>query len=381
MRAGTKTSLSVIADCCCYEVPSVTWWSQNESIATVDQWGKVTAGNEKGSTEIWATARGFTAKCKITVDTRRLVRISKQEPKNFITGEIEEEYALVEFLELIEGEGRVWRSVGVDMELNENRTLNYHGQTMDIYNMDDKLLTKPEIRHKKNMEHVFSKDQLALLYRIDPYGVVFYVKEYCRLQGGWQDVLRYKDDVYRAIFTEQPNHFYFRVRDDGSFAYVSNYSDRTKVHSDAEVLFGAHKIIEVDFKKLVETAIQVIFTIASGYTSNGLIEFMNASFTFSELNQLLFFSGSVEKAACSVATNRIEEYVKLMGNKTMKKAFGWCCGALEAIKGFSDIVKLENAPNIPFCRSLKEDTNYLVSMVGKNGYYSLDQVISLMKLS
>ena len=285
---------------------------------------------------------------------------------------------MVEFLELIEGEGRVWRSVGVDMELNENRTLNYHGQTMDIYNMDDKFLTKPEIRHKKNMEHVFSKEQLALLYRMDPSGVVFYVKEYCRLHiNGVKNTLDYKDDVYRAIFKVNDNNFYCLPNTDGILVHHWTYNPESKiysreeVYSDAELLFGAHKIIKFDWLDFIKAGVIALFGAINPY--------LGLAISTAEMCSALFFAGSVSDGLSSATTEVFGKFVKETNEKWRERLFNWGNFLFEVLKGAIEAVNVINTTDVKIYKCIRDIQNYRVIVYSKNKSFDMQKIIDLFE--
>ena len=136
---------------------------------------------------------------KITVDSRERVEVKD-----------EGEYFTVTFVEHEGENGKVWKSVCCDVEEE------YKGP--NIWDTDESLLNTVARNVKYNAYQTYTPKQLALLYRLDPLWVVFYVKNRSakmELAAG----LLYKDEVYRAIFKVKAGEFYFLPTESGLLNY------------------------------------------------------------------------------------------------------------------------------------------------------------------
>ena len=229
-------------NCPCNDVLyGVTWESSDPTVATVDSSGKVTTKKD-GKAVITATYNGMTATCPVTVDSRPLVVVEERSDEPF----------WVNFVDQKEGEPYCWRSVGCDLELPENR------DSYNIWEDAEEYLNPAERNHKYNCGYSYSYDQLALLYRLDPFGVIAYVKNYVKQNygGDIKNQLIYKDNVYIAIFGYDEDHFYFRPDENGNIVYyrLNNSDYRENFYSHAEALFGQHGMIDTEvFWKAIVT--------------------------------------------------------------------------------------------------------------------------------
>ena len=179
---------------------------------------------------------------KITVDSRERVEVKD-----------EGEYFTVTFVEHEGENGKVWKSVCCDVEEE------YKGP--NIWDTDESLLNTVARNVKYNAYQTYTPKQLALLYRLDPLGVVFYVKNRSakmELAAG----LLYKDEVYRAIFKVKAGEFYFLPTKSGLLNYDA-YSgwERVEVFSDAEFLFGKHSIPDFDWFDFIKGCIEGVFSV------------------------------------------------------------------------------------------------------------------------
>lgn len=88
----------------------------------------------------------------------------------------------------------------------------------------------------------YTDKELRLLYAINPYGVAAYIERYAFENLGLTDALNYKDDIFRAIYGHAPR--YFARYSAHEWRQVTSYSDRTKVISEAELIFGMHVVYD-----------------------------------------------------------------------------------------------------------------------------------------
>ena len=271
----------------------VVFTSEDTSIATVDEFGWVTA-KSAGTTYITATVsdevKTYTASCKVEVDPREEVFVRK-----------DGEFFVVEFKD-----GKIWKSTGKIL------------QNTNLYDVE---VTEPRFIH--NRAQYFTEKQLAFLYLLDPVGVVNFMKiEYASAYNvNDVDLLLVKDRIYKSIFGVEPR--YFSERSDGTVQY-HNYNgkitdeQRRIVYSDAEVLFGSHFVGEVfEWVKLINEVVSVIFdTVIVGVAT--------------EIIDQMFFSGSVTDLFSDKAKSYLEDCV---------------AGEFELIHWVDDIVGVLDAVN------------------------------------
>jgi hypothetical protein len=94
----------------------------------------------------------------------------------------------------------------------------------------------------------YSFSELSLLYGIDPFGVAYYVQEYTRLKyAGISDsdvrILRYKDDLFKCLFSVNP--FYYE-RTSPEVWTRTYYSQARLSHmvSESELHFGGRRLTD-----------------------------------------------------------------------------------------------------------------------------------------
>ena len=154
---------------------TITWCSSNENVATVGLYtGKITA-KMAGTTTITATTAdgGYQASCNIII-------------KECVTIQKDGDYSNVTFYG-----GKIWKcnQFYYDTTLEENLPVNYQ-------------------RAIHNNSINFSERQLGFLFRIDPNGVIYYVKNK-RLSDDASptDYLIYRDNIFKEIYGIAPKFF------------------------------------------------------------------------------------------------------------------------------------------------------------------------------
>ena len=302
LRKGVETSILLQTYPCGESVTELaTWHSSDASIVRVDQKGNITTMKD-GTATITATYNGMTVSCKVFVDSRPVVRVEKKQENHF----------WVDFIQYTAEEAYRWKSVGCDLNLPENRS------GYDIWNEDEDLLLPAERNYKYNCGYDYTYDQLALLYRLDPFGVILYVKNYAQSHygGDIKNQLVYKDNVYIAIFGYDRDHFYFRPDSNGNVVYyrLNDLNYRDDYYSHAEALFGQHTII--DGWELVTAVINLAFGVVSifipplGFAISGV-----------ELAQALFLSDSIIDLTSWTTSQTLESYIKEKGGKWKGELF------------------------------------------------------------
>jgi len=258
---------------------SVIWCSSNENVATVGlRSGRVYA-HKAGTTTITATTAdgGFAVSCVIRVVI------------DFVTIKKDGYYFNVCFKK-----GLIWKSVEYD--LSNYDSLPYIPQ-------------EASNRNSYNLTQLFTVEQLAFLYLLDPLGVANYLKKHFLLPG-WGgkttiEALRFKDNVFKEIFGVKPQ--LFRKMPDDTVLYF-DYSEtitddfRESVYSTAEIIFGEHIIL--DKIALCSFALDIITGLFK------MIPGVQESILGIEMVQALFFSGAIKETLSSGAAIFLEEYVE-----------------------------------------------------------------------
>lgn len=280
--------------------PFIHWSSDNEYVATVDpQFGIVTSHNP-GTVTI--TGRipfaNKTATHTFVVANRETVHIEK-----------DSNYDNSDYYNIIFGDNEnsvTWKSIGCDLS-------------------DSSIVdrTQAEERYYYNAQQTYSEKQLGFIYRFDPLGIVYYMRNYgySHVIDG-DELLLFKDRVYIEIFGVPK---LFRKYDNGEIRRY-NYYEKVKAglryhyHSDAELLFGTHVIFDQvtldsfrqDLLINIFTSLPVVSDIVSGV----------------ELVQALFFSGSIVDSINIVASDELSGYLEdnslcKTNTKPFKKLTKW----------------------------------------------------------
>ena len=266
------------------ELVEIKWRSSNPNIASVDEETGFVTAKKEGTAIITATEESGknSDSCTIVVDDRDRVRI---------TGD--GEYFDICFED---DNNLTWQNIGCDMSLAEKRS----GYPLNKgINYD--LLFDHEKRYVNNIENEYSIKQIAFIYRFDPLGIEFYMKDYASKKfNNIESILHYKDNVYKEIFGTPPDgNFYFTIEDgDVRYGEYTPNTDRTKIYSNAEVLFGSHVIHDFDLKNFIYKIITSIF---------GESESISAIQTGAQVYQSLFFAGSIVGTYSDLAISYIED--------------------------------------------------------------------------
>ena len=343
----------------------VTWNSSNWSVVDVDSNGVIT-GLKVGTATISATTDdgGYIATCIVTVDERPKVMVERDEDYSFG----DEDYFNITF-----PNGKIWRSIGCDLALDENRSGLPLWNKVDCYDS----FTNPEQRYVDNIEQTFSAQELALIYRLDPLGIEYFMKTNACDNMTLAEGLFFKDDVYKAIFGEPPsNRFYFTINDSGQVLYGTYTGwNRTDVYSNAETLFGSHVIF--DWSNFWQSILTTLFEAIPGvsYIQTGV-----------EIYQALFHAGSFWGMYSSYAKSKVEEYVNeplddyiedKLGEKA-HKCIGWANNLISILKDATiSAFVIPNLNDITIYDTIEEQDDYRVVFENYDGNLSLQEIIDL----
>ena len=348
---------------------NVVWKSSNQAIAEVDEDGCVTVYGV-GTAIITATTvdGGYTATCTVTGDPRPHVVIEKEVEGGH-------DFFKVTFPES-EG-GLIWKSVGIDLD-DDSVTVNGYPHHWN--------------RNAFNHGQQFNEKQLAFLYLLDPHGVTRYVKNiYTRFDGSTDERIylacMFKDRLYEKIFGKSPR--LLRVFPDNSISYYDTWNPniekeaRIVFYSDAEVLFGTHKIDDLlSWLGFIANYGIPIVTSLFGTICSTLGKVMTAL----ELCKVVFFAGAINDTLSSGVTSSLEEYLKTfiqnkgdpgidLDAKDYKGAFstwfGWVMVFLNAtitiIEGLNALQP--SVEQVAICDKVNSSVDYRVTL--KNGVIDL----------
>ena len=364
MKSGMDITLYV-------NVP-VTWSSSNRSVALVNSCGKVLA-RRKGKAIITAKAcDGRKATCVVIVDNRERVRIRQRD-----------NYFYVHFRERPEGSANVWRSVEFDL-FRENDV--YY---KSLWESGENKVRQARENLSFNMQQDFSPSQLALLFRLDPYGVMKYVYDYCL--GGrvlssdtYPDSdsvlrgLRFKDDVYCAIFGEEVRYgknFYFK--NIGGKAEYDKWENvpRLEKFSNAELLFGEHTYL--DWNEIIRSIFVGVAELIFGEFDVASVDDI---LTAKQLIEILFFSESIKDAFAGSASVFLENFVenasKLELLKTLPIWIKIPLGLLNVIaSAFLDGFRFPNPMIFYICQTLASNEEYVLELYANNASLTMNQIV------
>ena len=307
-------------------VNPVKWFSSNPSVATVGTYTGIVTPVSSGTTTITAlVANGsVTDTCTITVDFRERVTV---------TGSAGE--TTVQF-----SNGAIW-----------------------------------QMGSSENVTKVFSEQQLAFLYLLDPLGVENFMNNYYRNPGySMQDYLFFKDRVYQEIFGVKP--FLFRVMPSGNLQYYDypdnlSYEVRKDMHSYAEMMFGAHVIF--DNLAVANFVTDVLVTVFSE------LPYVSDVLSYVELCQALFFSGAINGIVSGGASDFIDDYVNDTFGSTVGDMFGWAKTVISVMSGIVDAAEdafMPPNPNDITIYHKISSQNYCTNFVVNGGEMSMEDIIS-----
>ncbi len=300
----------------------VIWSSSNWGVVDVDQTGLIT-GYATGTATVTATTvdGNYSASCVVDVDAREKVSIVKDG----------------NYFDITFKDGKVWKSVGCDLTLEENRS------GIPMWNPDNiDLLNVPEQRYMSNHPNEYTAKQLAFAYLCDPWGVEYYLREYNTVTHDTTlgHLLRLRDNVFKEIFGCWPRLIKIFPNNSVSYyTYNPSMSDsfREDFYSDAEILFGDHTI--VDTLSILSLAYNVLNGIVISLLSMAVPQF-GTFMAAMDLTKFLFYNAAVEDTLSSGSSALLSEYV---GNviqssttndavrKGLSKRFGWVSFVLDLI--------------------------------------------------
>lgn len=203
-------------------------------------------------------------------------------------------------------------------------------------------------RFNENETNEFTEKQLGFIYLFDPLGVTYFLKNYVYGRDSI-NCLYFKDNVFQAIYGQRPR--FFRKMPDGTIVYFDNSGTierdfRDSVFSDAEIIFGSHVIR--DGLAMIDLALDIVVSVASLIVGNipGRFPdyFANAVLTWDIINAL-FFAGSVTDIFSDAASMFVEDYLK-RNNKKLHTMFEWTSKLFDVIDIFSGLAETFTPPDL-----------------------------------
>lgn len=320
---------------------TVTWCSSNENVATVGLYtGKITA-KMAGTTTITATTAdgGYQASCNIII-------------KESVTIQKDGDYSNVTFYG-----GKIWKcnQFYYDTTLEENLPVNYQ-------------------RANHNASIDFTEKQLGFLFRIDPNGVIYYVKNKILDDDKTPtDYLIYRDNIFKEIYGRSPR--FFNYENEQLYYYTGiNYDNRYSVYSEAELIFGM--LPRWTLQNVVETLLGAAFAIISAYCPALSFAMLTA-----EIISGYFFTNLVENATNAAAELYIEQSYKPEYASKLSKQFAW---AIEIVKLIPSLLESALPPDIDeaqiaIYQNAYQNESYMIKISDNNQTVDLNEFIEHYK--
>ena len=320
---------------------TVTWCSSNENVATVGLYtGKITA-KKAGSTTITATTAdgGYQASCNIII-------------KESVTIQKDGDYSNVTFYG-----GKIWKcnQFYYDTTLEENLPVNYQ-------------------RANHNASIDFTEKQLGFLFRIDPNGVIYYVKNKILDDDKTPtDYLIYRDNIFKEIYGRSPR--FFNYENEQLYYYTGiNYDNRYSVYSEAELIFGM--LPRWTLQNVVETLLGAAFAIISAYCPALSFAMLTA-----EIISGYFFTNLVENATNAAAEMYIQQSYKPEYASKLSKQFAW---AIEIVKLIPSLLESALPPDIDeaqiaIYQNAYQNESYMIKISDNNQTVDLNEFIEHYK--
>ena len=320
---------------------NVTWCSSNPNIAEVDASnGRVTT-KKVGETIITVTTNdgNFVASCELSVKER--VIISK-----------DGNYSNVRF-----NDGKVWKC--------------------NLYVYDSTLESNQPVDNQRanhNASIDFTEKQLGFLFRIDPNGVIYYVKNKSLADDKTPtDYLIYRDNIFKEIYGRSPR--FFNYENEQLYYYTGiNYDNRYSVYSEAELIFGM--LPRWTLQNVVETLFGAALAIISAYCPALSFAMLTA-----EIISGYFFTNLVENATNAAAEMYIQQSYKPEYASKLSKQFAW---AIEIVKLIPSLLESALPPDIDEAQiaiyeNAYQNESYMIKISDNNKTVDLNEFIEHYK--
>lgn len=384
--SGTKIRLTATIEPTNATFKDLSWTSSNTCVVAVHPVTGDIRCKSPGTAIITVTSvdTGVTDSIKITVDNKETVTVKEDEHSFYI-----------EFMD-----GRIWRNIGVDLEMEVSGKHRFElcGDHIECEDDDPSMpniclkvdRSIEEYRFMKNQLQIFSPEQLALAYVFDPLGVEFFMKNYME-NGQTFDIpnrLSKADQVYSAIFGVKPKTFKINSSGDRYSYSPTMYEPRDRYFSDAEYMFGGHHIINEE--KRIEITISMIVDLVKLFIPSSLwdeiVERLGVGVNYAI--KMFFFNASVTDIVGDAVTSHIQNVVdeyKADVISNLSTVFGeqleWAVNCIDTAKEFREnLDELFIAPNetdIIIYEKLSKNVNYKVLFLGGSDGLFIDEILEL----
>ena len=236
--------------------------------------------------------------------------------------------------------GLIWKHVGVDLVNDE-----WNGTSEDA------------ARSEYNRSQAFSEKQLAYIYLFDPLGLEHYMTMYGQdhdMEHGDRELLYFKDRVFEKIFGQKPRLFKIvpSVEDTNIiyFEYkmlTETEQKRVDYYSDAEVIFGAHKVLDNITLDLF------LFKLFPYYFLSGDPLFFTGLNGIEKI-KLLYYSGAINDFATEEALSYLEEYLKSATGLAPLSIFGWYKTIISTVITITDLLTPPNLKDVEIYNKVAE---------------------------
>lgn len=321
---------------------SVIWCSSDESVAEVDmRTGRVTAKKAGNVTITVTTVDGGyqdSMELKVVICT--------------VTIKDDGNYSKIIF-----NDGKIWKCNGFyyDTSLESNLPIDYE-------------------RSNHNASIDFTEKQLGFLFRIDPNGVIYYVKnKNLGKNMSPTDYLIYRDNIFKEIYGRLPN--YFTYENSQLYYYTGiNYNNRYSVYSEAELIFGI--LPRWTWQDVVKTLFSAVLSIISIY-----VPAIGSVLLTYDIVTAFFFTGAIEGAINSAANEFINEVIDSNYGNKLAKRFGWASTVVNLIPSLLETALPPDIDEeqISIYENAYQNDSYVIKISDSNQTVDLNEFIEHYK--
>lgn len=220
----------------------------------------------------------------------------------------------------------------------------------------------------------FSEKQLGFLFRIDPNGVIYYVKNKNLGEGtSPTDYLIYRDNIFKEIYGRLPKYFTYENSQLYYYTGVNN-DNRYYVYSEAELIFGI--LPRWTLHDIVDTLFGAALSIISIY-----VPALGAALLTIDIITAFYFTGAFDGVVNAAANEFISEVIDSNYGTKVARRFGWASTIVNLIPSL-----LETAlpPDIDEAQiSIYENTyqngSYVIKVSDSNQTVDLNEFIEHYK--
>lgn len=320
---------------------TVVWSSNNPTVVDVDYFKGFVYAKSAGTAMVTATSVDGNYMDSCCVNVKEIVIIDK-----------DSYYSNVIF-----SDGHIWKC--------------------NVYHYDNILeenIPYDSQRAFHNCQIDFSKKQLGFLFRIDPNGVIYYVKnKNLGNDASTTDYLIYRDDIFKEIYGKKPHYF---IYDNSQIYYCKNinYNNRYDVYSEAELLFGI--LPRWSLQNIAEIFLGAIISLLSIYYPG--IAVLTLSY---DVATAFFFTGAFEKAVNAAANEFTSQFLESNYDKMIAKRFGWASAIVNFIPSIleSSLPPDVDEVQIALYENAYSNDNYLIRISNNNQIVDLDEIVQHYK--